>query len=634
MKAATEPSTARQSNHPIQYPNDHNDDPTLASRPTTPDSTASKAGATNTRLGLHPPPAAAPRDGNAPAPAREPSPLRSPPRRPAVPLPTVRPVPRPLPPPGPEDEEEPPNAAIPKGLRSLGVIPEIPVPEPELPPTPEHPDPVVSTPPSGIHNTPSRRAKRSKALAEKIKSSSPLKQPPLRPDERAVDGPVPIDFGGAASKKGQVTTAGGEQYLKEAEPTTAELRGLRPRDPDREKKRRRDALLAEVRALERDLAVVQKENERIRQARLARREPSPPLNGKEVLQVLRRHALSADAKKDEKEDDPIAGLLASALNPIAFLPFSKAGPVPDVLKPPAAKKDKKEGGNLPSHEPLPMTAEEALPYLQVFTPLTFTSQVSPLPQDDPDKPILQVHTITATSTSPRGLFTARIHMTVDTESMAIVELDVPRLEPAAEGELRPFIERITGKGKEENGQEKEKEVLKRGSGLYNNISVLTWAMGEWLRLAIKRARVWRTLEREVSGENQNEGVRKLVLWMRSRKKRKRRRKGGEDAGKEVDDQDGEGDEMMEEESSSNLRAADLLPFLGRRSMDFQIPALDDPAQEMSALRVSWRIRFDWTGEARSEIGVAVGVPGKCKFILPHPFRLGRIVEFADTVLRA
>jgi hypothetical protein len=34
---------------------------------------------------------------------------------------------------------------------------------------------------------------------------------------------------------------------------------------------------------------------------------------------------------------------------------------------------------------------------------------------------------------------------------------------------------------------------------------------------------------------------------------------------------------------------------------------------VSMLRVQWRVGFDWTGEARSEIGVLVGVPGKCEF---------------------
>ena len=47
-------------------------------------------------------------------------------------------------------------------------------------------------------------------------------------------------------------------------------------------------------------------------------------------------------------------------------------------------------------------------------------------------------------------------------------------------------------------------------------------------------------------------------------------------------------------------------------MDLEVPVLEGGEGAAAALRVQWRIVFDWTGEAKSEIGVLVGVPGKCE----------------------
>lgn len=52
-------------------------------------------------------------------------------------------------------------------------------------------------------------------------------------------------------------------------------------------------------------------------------------------------------------------------------------------------------------------------------------------------------------------------------------------------------------------------------------------------------------------------------------------------------------------------------------MDLGIPCLaEEGTGTASELRVSWGIEFDWTGEARSKLGVEVGVPGKCECSYP------------------
>ncbi|KAK0704092.1 hypothetical protein B0T21DRAFT_106683 [Apiosordaria backusii] len=519
--------------------------------------------------------------------------LRSPARRLSAKRATgiPRPIPRPLPPPAPEEAVEAINPFARRGLRRsppMGVLPEVVVPEPELPPTPERPDPVVSTPPSGIHNTPSRRPKRSKALAERIKSSSPLKQPPMRP-------PEPGQLHGSTqessfpSKKGQQVSPAAPQ-----EPTTAELRGLKPIDPETDKKKLRDSLLAELASLEQDLNVGTTENERIRQARLSKKEASPPPNPTEIISLLRRHALPPEK---EALPDPTDDWLASALNPISFLPFSK--PLPTAPQPVPDNLDKP----IISHHPMAMTAAESLPFLRAFTPLTFTSQIFPLPKQE-DKPLLQQHFITASSATPsKGLFTARIEMTVNTKTLAVQQIQVPKMDPpAAAAELSPFINKIINKPNDGSVP---------SSGLYNNISVLTWAMGEWLRVGVERAKVWRVLEEEINDKA------KLVEMVRKSRERKKQNRGRK---RRNDDHDEEGEDEEEQDRDEAGKegkklddAGDLLPYMGKTCLDLEIPVLNDKRGEekmTSGLRVTWKIEFDWTGEARSDLGVLVGMPGK------------------------
>lgn len=567
----------------------------------------------------------------------ESNPLRSPARRLGLARSPERPNPRPLPPPAPEDEELILNPFRGRGLHRSpvpGVLPKVVVPEPELPPTPEHPDPVVSTPPSGIHNTPSKRPRRSKALAETLRSSSPTKRVPVVMSAKAVQ-PVP---GKTSEKSAPIPTTA--IAIETQEPTTAELRGLLPPDPDADKKKLRASLLAEIAELERDLAVASKENERLRQAHLSKQKPSAPSNAIEILDLLRRRVLPP---KEQKDPDPAAAAtswLSSALHPIAFLPFSKP-PATGVDDLPSLFSNDDDAAEKPpiSHHPLPMTADEALPYLQVFTPLTFSSAIFPLPPpsssetepstgDDEQPPLLQRHHITATSTTPSKSFTARLEFTVNpTNNYIITDLSVPLIHPpTAAAELAPLVERIVDK-------------KASSSAMHNNVSVLCWAMGEWVRVAKERARTWCVLERELCGGGEGkEALTKMVEgWReRSRARQKRRRMGkgnggkkrkasrrdddGEEGGEGEDDGEEEEDDD-EEDDGKKIPEQELVPYVSRTSMDYDIPLLIGSGSvnsgEKSSLRVQWKIEFDWTGEARSDIRVFVALPGKCEYhILP------------------
>ncbi|KAI0446378.1 hypothetical protein F4803DRAFT_504614 [Xylaria telfairii] len=489
--------------------------------------------------------------------------------------------PRPLPPPSTEEEEliDPFKGRRLRRSPPPGVLPEIQPDEPELPPTPTQkglsdPSSVVTSPP-GIHNTPSKRPRRSRALAAKM-NSSPLKHPPLRPPERdtqAVEETPPLRE---------------EPRRKRRKRMPHPAREVEEPDPLADKKVLRDALLAEVAQLEDDLRVATRENERLHRGQGGSRCRTTDLDlpdaeeQSRLLDVLRRHALPPEK---ETAPDPSRDWLEAAMNPIAFLPFGHGALAPPLILPGAAKEEKEEEKEPPvSHHPVPMAADEELPYLQVFTPLTFTSTITTLQQDTAETdspPLLQRHAISVAS-SPPGLFAATVDMAVDTKTLAVIELAVPRLDPAAVPELGPFIDSILRGG--------------GNSSLTRNISVITWAMGEWVRLATRRARFWYAVTRELGSADK---VLRCAEVMRRRTKRGR---GQQNA----DDEDG-GDEKKEPSR------ADVIALMGRSSLDLEIPPGghgDEDEEEQVTARISWKVEFDWTGEARSRVRLLLGAPTK------------------------
>ena len=198
-------------------------------------------------------------------------------------------------------------------------------------------------------------------------------------------------------------------------------------------------------------------------------------------------------------------------------------------------------------------------------------------------------------------------------------------------------------------------------------------MGEWVRVAKERARTWCVLEKELAEEKN--GVRNMVVGWRERsklKQKQKRRRGmmgkttkrklahrGEDGdGESEDDQDeDDGAEEEEEQDGKKIPEAELVPYMSRTTVDYDIPLLlgneaagpgpggsgsgsgsgGGDEKSSSSLRVQWKIEFDWTGEARSDIRCFVAVPGKCEFLFffpsffsPLPFSFSSTFPFALT----
>jgi len=431
------------------------------------------------------------------------------------------------------------------------------VEEPELPPTPTQRgilDPVVTTPPTGIHDTPSKRARRSKALSKKLKSSplKPKDPPPPEPAKLAELDPV---------KKAQ------KEPIKRRKSARFSL----PEDPHASKKQVRDDMLKELQQLQADIALANRENERLRlHYKSSRSQPTNPSNADELLALLVRSTASEPSSAPKPKPKSIFNSIGS------FLPFSSSRKARSL--PPAIEKP------IPSH--LPISVDDPLPYLQAFSPLTYTSNITLLPPELPPsgttqevvEPVLQQHLINASHLS--GLFHARLSMTVDSSLLSIKSLDIQRLDPCAEKELGTFMRQRAS----------EEAVLNR------DIGVVCWAMGRWVEVSILRARFWCAIDHEFgTAEARTKSL-----------QRKKKRKLPKAVLEDDDTIPLEGYDEDEETRKQKWTRKQLLPHMGRTSLEL--------ATDEVELRFEWRITFDWTGEVDSAISAIVRLPSHCELL--------------------
>ncbi|POR32187.1 Uncharacterized protein TPAR_07626 [Tolypocladium paradoxum] len=467
----------------------------------------------------------------------------------------AKPNPRPLPPPAPEGDDEL-NPFIGHTLRRSPItgvsIP--PPPEPELPPA--VPDAVSSTPPRGIHSSPLRWRGR-----DKVKKSSPLKPQPERPPSAE-----PSKKPGLAPRALPRAGEGPSEPLRDVDlnTTTNHARMVKVFDPNEAKKRERDTLRAEIVRLRSDLGTADKENERLRLMQ-ASGQTVAPTNEDGVLDLIQRALISSD---ETPRPAPSHQMVQAVLNPMGLLPFGRSSLITSSLT-----DDPEDMEIIKSHHPVSMNADEELPYLQLFSPFSVTSSIAVLPPL-PNQPLRQRRLVTLRSRDLPGLFTAKLEMVVNAMNLGILELSVASLEPSAKYELGPFVDKICSG--------------KCNRTMQRNVGILTWAMGEWYRVAVQRARFWSRLEEQLGSREQ------LLESVAETRTRRRQQK---DARPEQD------------EKTSTLRdRADLIRFLGLQSYDVNVPVPPGSSNEPS-LRLEWKIGFDWTGEAQSSVAILVGVPG-------------------------
>ncbi|KAK2602029.1 hypothetical protein QQS21_004456 [Conoideocrella luteorostrata] len=478
--------------------------------------------------------------------------LGSPPRRTPV-----KPSPRPLPPPAPEGDDELNTllARMQRPSRNTGV-PIRPPPEPELPPAVS--DPISSTPPRGIHSSPRWRDRE-----KQKKMTSPMKSSPLKP---RVDSPARARERIRGTSQSPYRRAlGTSRPLQDLglNANTNAARLVPAPNKNINRIRERDRLRREIAALQKEVHLAARENERIRMQRAGR--AVAPVNEADVLNLVQKTLV----KTGTAPSPGLAHQMAqAALNPMGILPFGPSKLVPQQEDSDTDEKDIK------SHHPVQMSAEDELPFLQLFSAFSATSQVSVLPSV-PNQPIRQRRQVILRSRDIPGLFTARVDMVVNAMNLNILALRVPALEPCARPELGPFVDKICSGDCNRSMQ--------------NNVGIISWAMGEWYRLAVRRARFWSQLERNLAAKGD---YMDSVAQMRT----------------QADVRDGS-DFDSQDEALDRCDKADLFRFLGQQSYDVPIPSHSEASQE-PAVRLEWKIDLDWTGEAQNKLGLFLGVPGK------------------------
>ena len=455
-----------------------------------------------------------------------------------------RPVARPLPPPAPGGEELV-DLLQRRSTRRRDVTQRSdPDAEPELPPTPSQlglEEPGGSTPPSGIHSSSPSRKKMKRRIQQQQdteKRSSPLKKPPMRPDDLVPPTPT--------RKKDLLANPQATPRLKTI-PIHSQRR-VRPEDIHVEKLQHLEELRQEEQALAEDLNNITAWNKELWDRVLGddRDELAEDFLDDEKTGWVHAHLLE-DHEKRALAPDPSASLLQAAQNPAMWLPFSDAATVEGAL----ADEEPEDFSGIVSHHPLKMTADEERPYLQAFSPLTFTS-TPPMRVERDERQEYYFRDITVRATAMPTLFVASIVLIVDEQMHQVEELRVPRLDRNAEAELRPFIDSVVAPKR------------KRNRATDRNVSIISWAMGEWYQTALRRARFWYALAQEKSRPSRA--------------------------------------------AEKGPAEKELLPYMGCLSRVLPLSQWGDDA----SVRIEWKISFDWTGEAKSKVGLAFSGPAECK----------------------
>ncbi|KAL9088034.1 MAG: hypothetical protein Q9165_006375 [Trypethelium subeluteriae] len=446
--------------------------------------------------------------------------------------------------------------------------------EADLPATPQGLEDVdYDPPPRGIlFSSPTKRARRSKSLAQKHKSS------PLKP----VDQPRPASGNNDSRQESPTREAIPEsQIVDVVQPQKPDEATARDKGPPARKEEMSDELKQAMRKrdkLENELHDLTKDVEKLENT-ICALEKEPDGTGQDVdLEDLIDLILVEDSSPPDPSSNPLP--ISQAL--LSFGPFAsltQPTPLPPTNEPPDEP--------IPSHHPLKLA--DPLPYLRVFTPFTFTSSISapaPSPSPSPSSSsssssnppsLTQLHTIHILS--PSNLFHASLALTIAHPSSQQREAHVAAL---AIGALPAWTEPELGRWL--------RTPSRRGGPTPNDVGSVCWAMGAYWELAVKRARCWARCAR-------------AFAWVLG---------GGGDGGMEREGKveggaDEEGREEVSEGEDDERDARRLMPYLGRRSLKMRKRGV--------VLEVRWAIGFDWTGEAESEVGVEYACPPVCEYTI-------------------
>ena len=252
-----------------------------------------------------------------------------------------------------------------------------------------------------------------------------------------------------------------------------------------------------------------------------------------------------------------------------FLPFSKR-PVP--LVPP----------QLPilSPSPLkPLDLPNPVPYLNLFSPLSFTCTPARILPCSVSEPLLRCQSVTLASA--HYILIVKLEVTTEVSTQNITELTIRETSSFAEPELGSWI---------------------RARAAERDLTGIAWAVGRYWDKAVIRARCWTICEKNFgqllpfAGGNSTRNLAHSEKDARSAGKKalQRREHIHRDFRNNVSDLEGPSD------SEEPISKAQLHFHIGRQSIIF--------TRRNLSLLVTWRISFDWIGEAQSELSASVRYP--------------------------
>jgi hypothetical protein len=213
---------------------------------------------------------------------------------------------------------------------------------------------------------------------------------------------------------------------------------------------------------------------------------------------------------------------------------------------PRAKGPEKEK-LIPSHRPVELA--DPLPYLEMFTSFKFSTQLG-LPRgkiSPSSRRVHQKHIIDLVG--PQKLLTAQLSVIIDALANEIIDMHILRLPPWAERELGTFL---------------------RQRAAEKDLGNACWAIESYWNIAQKRAQYWQRCETTFAH---------LVGQTRENAE----------------------NVHLQAKSDTKMSRRDLNRHLGRDSLILQ--------DKHVLLKLNWRIGFDWTGEAESEVTAEPAFPG-------------------------
>lgn len=308
-----------------------------------------------------------------------------------------------------------------------------------------------------------------------------------------------------------------------------------------------------------DLAIEEKKREKARLMKELKVLEEQVSQCTEVISKIQTQPPTYVASKEERES--LINLINNLCGPSEAAEEDEAPPISVLLSsflpfstrrlPPP--KTGPEQSPIASHRPLEL--DDPLPYLQMFTSFKITTRIN-LPRGQ--KPtssnrVHQKHIIDLIG--PQALLTAQITNTIDTLTNTFIDVELLQLSHWADRELGAFV---------------------RARAKERDLGNACWAIGSYWEIAKKRAEYWHKCENafghlipgKMSDDTENVDLRKV-------KKNKKA-----------------------------ISRKELNMHLGR-----DVLVLED---KHVLLQIRWKIVFDWTGEAGSQVDVVPAVPRVCK----------------------